>query len=217
LGALAGRTLRGTVSYLVIASAATLFIGFALQTPAAVSAGLYYLVHSTFVTAALFLIADLVRRQRGATGDRLERPAPMGARTLLGVLFLIGAVSVAGLPPLSGFVGKLMLLAAAPAPLTASVWTAILATSLMMVVALSRVGSQVFWRAGRYPERDAPPQPTRIETAAAMLLIGYGVALALAAGPVLRYTQAAGEQILAPAQYIEQVRATEPRLRAPSP
>ncbi|HZF98577.1 MAG TPA: monovalent cation/H+ antiporter subunit D [Pseudoxanthomonas sp.] len=217
LGALAGRTLRGTVSYLVIASAATLFIGFALQTPAAVGAGLYYLVHSTFVTAALFLIADLVRRQRGATADRLERPAPMGARTLLGVLFLIAAVSVAGLPPLSGFVGKLMLLAAAPAPLTATVWTAILVTSLMMVVALSRVGSQVFWRAGRYSEHAAPPPPTRIETAAAMLLIGYGVALALAAGPVLRYTQAAGEQILAPAQYIEQVRATEPRLRAPSP
>jgi multicomponent K+:H+ antiporter subunit D len=78
LGALAGRTLRGSVTYLVIASGATLFVAFALQTPAAIAAGLYYLVHSTFVTAALFLVVDLIRRQRGATADQLEQAGPLG-------------------------------------------------------------------------------------------------------------------------------------------
>ncbi|HUG72118.1 MAG TPA: monovalent cation/H+ antiporter subunit D, partial [Steroidobacteraceae bacterium] len=147
LGALAGRTLRGSVTYLVIASGATLFVAFALQTPAAIAAGLYYLVHSTFVTAALFLVVDLIRRQRGATADQLEQAGPLGGATLLGILFLIAAVSVAGLPPLSGFIGKLALLAAVPPERVALVWATVLGTSLMVLIAMSRMGSQVFWRA----------------------------------------------------------------------
>ncbi|MEO8010824.1 MAG: monovalent cation/H+ antiporter subunit D, partial [Dokdonella sp.] len=85
LGVLAGRTLRGTVAYLVIASAATLFIAISLHTGASIGSALYYLVHSTFVTAALFLIVDLIRRQRGSLGDRLEASAPLASRTLLGL------------------------------------------------------------------------------------------------------------------------------------
>ena len=218
LGALAGRTLGGTVSYLVIASAATLFIAFALHTPESVSAGLYYLVHSTFVTAALFLIVDLVRRQRGELGDALRLPAPMGARALLGLLFLFACVSVAGLPPLSGFVGKFILLDAVPPGHVAWVWSVVLVTSLMTLVALSRCGSQVFWRAEPFRSGDViPSPPRRLEVAACVLLLGYGVVLSLGAGPVLRYTQDAAAQILDPAQYVEQVRATPPRSRAPSP
>ncbi len=217
LGALAGHTLRGTVAYLVIASAATLFIAFSLQTAAAVGAGLYYLAHSTFVTAALFLIVDLIRRQRGATADRLETPAPMGSATLLGLMFLVAAVSVAGLPPLSGFVGKLALLAAVPPAQVLLVWSTVLLTSLMIVIALSRVGSQVFWRAGTYAECDAPRPPQPVEIAACMLLLAIGLAMSVAAGPLLRYTQAAGAQVLVPADYIEQVRDTAPKKRAPSP
>jgi len=218
LGVLAARTLRGGVAYLVIASAATLFVAFSLNTPATVGAGLYYLVHSTFVTAALFLVVDLVRRQRGASGDRLDVAAPLGSKTLLGLMFLVAAVSVAGLPPLSGFIGKITLLAAVPAAHTAWVWSIVLLTSLMALVALSRMGSQAFWRAQPVPDGEgAAPAPKRLEVAAALLLLGYGVALALAAAPVLRYTLAAGEQVLAPASYIEQVRATQPLRRAPSP
>ncbi len=218
LGALAGRTLGGTVSYLVIASAATLFVAFALHTPESVSAGLYYLVHSTFVTAALFLIVDLIRRQRGALGGALRLPAPMGARLLLGLLFLVACVSVAGLPPLSGFVGKLLLLDAVPSAHVSWVWSVVLLTSLMTLVALSRCGSQIFWRATPFRSGDVIPAPPRtIEVSACLLLLGYGIALSLGAAPVLRYTQDAATQILDPARYVEQVRATAPRSRTPSP
>lgn len=217
LGALAGRTLRGSVTYLVIASGATLFVAFALQTPAAVAAGLYYLVHSTFVTAALFLVVDLIRRQRGATADRLEQAGPLGGATLLGILFLIAAVSVAGLPPLSGFIGKLALLAAVPQGKVALVWGTVLGTSLMVLIAMSRMGSQVFWRAQSWPVGENPPPPQRLEVAATMLLLAYGMVLTLAAGPALRYTGDAAVQIMQPESYIEQVRTTEPLLRSPSP
>ncbi|WP_251278040.1 proton-conducting transporter transmembrane domain-containing protein, partial [Enterobacter hormaechei] len=91
LGALAATRLRVLISYLVIVSAATLFIAFSVGTPQVLSAGLYYLPHSSFVAAALFLIADLIRRRRGGASDRKEVVAPMPGKETPAVLFLIGA------------------------------------------------------------------------------------------------------------------------------
>lgn len=218
LGALASPTLRIQVAWLVIASAATLFIAFSLGTADAVSAGLYYLVHSTFVTAALFLLADMIRRQRGKAGDRLDVAAPLGHKTALGLLLLVAAVSVSGLPPLPGFIGKLVLLAAVPAPWMAWVWTVVLVTSLLTVIALSRSGSQLIWRAeGFADDADTPRPPHATQRIAVGLLLAYGVVLVFASAPVLHYTAAAAEQLLSPAAMIEQVRGTVPAKRAPSP
>jgi multicomponent K+:H+ antiporter subunit D len=124
---------------------------------------------------------------------------------------------VAGLPPLSGFIGKLALLAAVPPERVPLVWATVLSTSLMVLIAMSRMGSQVFWRAQTWPAGDVPPPPRRLEVAATMLLLAYGMVLTLAAGPALRYAGDAAVQIMAPEPYIEQMRSTEPLLRSPSP
>ncbi|MDQ3494503.1 MAG: monovalent cation/H+ antiporter subunit D [Pseudomonadota bacterium] len=231
LGALAAPTLRALAAYLVVASAATLFIAVALATPDAVAAGLYYLVHSTFVTAALFLVADMVRRAhlRARHGDG---QVVLASLSVPGLLFLVAAVSVSGLPPLSGFLGKLLLLAAVPPAQVFWVWSAILVTSLLTVVALARAGGRVFWE-GEYGATPSPLQPgeaepppaaevllpvhTPAQLAATLLLLGYGVALTLGAAPAQRYAQAAAEQVLSPLATIEAVRGTQPQLRAPSP
>ena len=215
LGAVAARGLRMLAGYLVIASAATLFVAIALATPDAVGAGLYYLVHSTFAAAALMLLADAARRA-GVT----RRAAPALA-------YVVVAVSIAGLPPLSGFIGKALLLQAVPPQQTVAVWAAVLGASLLMVVALARAGVRAFWEpAGRAPstadvEPAAPPaDPARTpwpQSLALALLVGYGVALAVAAAPVQRFARAAAVQALEPAAGIEAVRATAPRVRAPSP
>ncbi|HSM11121.1 MAG TPA: proton-conducting transporter membrane subunit, partial [Lysobacter sp.] len=218
LGALAASTMRMQVAYLVIASAATLFIAFALATPASIAAGLYYLPHSTFVTSGLFLVVDLIGQQRGRVGDHLDYAGPLRHAGLLGLLFGVGAMSVAGLPPLSGFIGKLMLLDAVPAPSRAWVWAVVLVTSLMALGALARSGSQLFWRAQPWPgDVAAAPAPQRLQVAAAALLLGYGLALVLAGGPVVAYTQATAAQLLQPAAYIQAARDAAPQRRAPSP
>ncbi|CAN5725011.1 monovalent cation/H+ antiporter subunit D [soil metagenome] len=232
LGTLAAPTLRALTAYLVVASAATLFIAIALATPDAIAAGLYYLVHSTFVTAALFLVAEMVRRAhlRAREGDGQVVVAQLALPALL---FLVAAVSVSGLPPLSGFLGKLLLLDAVPPAQVFWVWSAILVTSLLTVVALARAGGRVFWE-GAYgaapsplqsgdavasPATDVTVQPvhTPAQLAATLLLLGYGVALTLAAAPAQRYAQAAAEQVLSPMATIEAVRGARPQLRAPSP
>ncbi|MDQ3510279.1 MAG: monovalent cation/H+ antiporter subunit D [Pseudomonadota bacterium] len=218
LGTLAASTLRMQVAYMVVASAATVFIAFALATPASIAAGLYYLVHSTFIAAALFLIVDLIGQQRGDVGDNLDTAGPLRHAGLLGTLFALAAVSVVGLPPLSGFIGKLMLLDAVPPGLRASVWAVVLIASLMALGALSRTASQVFWRAETWPEQARiPPQPQRLQVAAAWLLVGYGVTLVLAGGPVIAYTQATAAQLLDPAAYIRAAHGAAPQHRNPSP
>ncbi|MDY4282790.1 monovalent cation/H+ antiporter subunit D [Xanthomonas sp. LF06-19] len=227
LGVLAAVRLRVLIGYLVIVSAATLFVAFALDSAGTLGAGLYYLAHSSFVAAALFMIADLIRRRRGGASDRKEIIAPLPGKTVPGVLFLIAAISVAGLPPLSGFLAKVAILSATPGGLTAPVWAAVLLSSLMVIMGLTRGGVRLFWRVPgdqdtaedgtvelpRPAPRKAPARP--LETAATVLLLGYGVAMTVAAGPLLRYSEAAAAQLLHPADYTTQLRGTAPILREP--
>lgn len=216
LGVLGANRLRVLAAYLVVVSAATLFIAFALAQPESLSAGLYYLAHSSFAAAALFLIADLIRRRRGSATDRKDIVAPMPDKTLPAILFLIAAVSVAGLPPLSGFIGKVLLLQSVPEGLSGWVWTAILASSFLVVIGLARAGIRLFWRVEKDVDPALPTAPARpLETAATALLLAYGIAMTLAAAPILRYTQATATQLLSPADHVQQLRATPSSSRAP--
>jgi multicomponent K+:H+ antiporter subunit D len=203
-GVLAANSLRHLTGYLVVASAATLFIAVALADAAVIGAGLYYLMHSAFATAALFLLADLIRRQRRSAGDNLRRLDRLGPRLLLGLLFFVTCLSVAGLPPLSGFIGKVALLGAIDGPNSGGWWALILASSLLVLIALAHAGSQLFWRSANSDAVAAAP-PQRIELAAVLWLLALGIAMSIAAGPALRYTQAAGQQLYAPDGYRDAV------------
>ena len=217
-GTLAAVRLRILTGYLVLVSAGTLFIAFALAQAGSIGAGLYYLSHSTFVAAALFLIVELVRQQRGT--DRMNVVLPMRKRALAGSLFMICAIAAIGLPPLSGFVGKVGLLQAVPEGRVGWVWSTVLLSSLFVLVAMARAGSKLFWVVappGSYVDTvvSTPRRTRRVEIAAIVLLLAYGVGMTLAAGPVLRYTLAAGGQLVDPGNYIDAVRAQKPAMREP--
>ena len=219
-GVLGSTRLRMMISYLVILSAATLFIAFALGQPGTLAAGLYYLAHSSFVAAALFLVADLIRRRRGRASDHKDVIAPLPGKSVPGLLFLVAAVSIAGLPPLSGFLAKAALLAAVPPAWTGWVWATILGSSLLVIIGLTRAGIRLFWRVpgdeDHVPHPNpsaAPARPT--ETVATVLLLALGVGMSVFAGPLMRHTEAIAAQLLDPAQYVEQVRTTPTQLRAP--
>ena len=217
LGALSATTLRRLVAWLVVVSAGTLFIAIGVAGEAALGAALYYLVHSTLAAAALFLLADRVRRARGEAGDSLRTVGATARRARLGLAFLLAATAVAALPPWSGFLAKALLLDAIAGHADAGwIWAVVLGSGLLVIVALARAGSHLFWRepAGA-PE---PAQPARAgEGFATSLLLAAIVALSVFAGPASDYTRAAAAQLHAPATLLMQVQATVPIEREAPP
>ncbi|WP_044871637.1 monovalent cation/H+ antiporter subunit D [Pseudomonas sp. LFM046] len=194
LGALAATTLQGLLAYLVVVSAGTLLAAIALGTPEAQGAALFYLLHSTWVAGALFLLADLVSRQRGEKAGALVQGPALQNPGILGAAFFFGAIAVAGLPPLSGFFAKLLLLQAAPPGGGAlPLWSVLLIGGFVGLVALSRAGSTLFWRTGHQVLGSAELDGGRLF--ATLLLLAGSLVLVAFAQPLLEYAQASAAQL----------------------
>jgi multicomponent K+:H+ antiporter subunit D len=183
VGVLGSRDLPRQAAFAAIGSMGLVFLGVAAATPEATVAALYYLIHSTLAGAALFLVADLAGR-RGASG-------PVAA------LFMASAIAVAGLPPLSGFLGKILLLQAleAQAPL---IWSAVLLASFLTILGFALTGSARFWKA----RGTAPTTAEPLALAATGLLLAGLVAMTLLAGPLTLWLQGVAEGLSDPAPYI---------------
>ncbi len=192
VGAFAAASLAGMAAYLTVASVGTLLVGVAVFSAASVGAALYYLLHSTLALAALFLLAERIAAQRG--GDGFEPRSPVAQPAVLGGALVLAAVSVSGLPPLAGFVGKLALLQATGGLAAAPVlWAVLLAAGLGATIALARAGSALFWKTAA---AGAPPERASFASLAPMAgLLAASVALAVFAAPVKRYTDATARQL----------------------
>lgn len=213
LGALAAQRLGETVAWLVIVSTGTLLAAIGLYSRDGIAAGLVYVVHTTLISAALFLIVALVARERGAAGDALAAgPAPARA-AVLGALFTFGAVAIAGLPPLSGFVAKVFVLeSASGSPWHVSLWAVLLGASVLVIVALARAGSMVFWKtADGGSAAVAKSAPLPVATLAAIgMLAAASLFVVGAAAPLHRYASETASQLLSPQRYIDTVMGTAP-------
>jgi len=219
LGALAARFLREQAAYLVIASVGSLLTAFSLASPAGIAAGLYYLPHSVFTGAALFLLADRIAVSRNLAGNDIGdhfQPTPaMAGAPLLGGLFFVTAILAAGLPPLSGFVGKFLLLRAAlDHPDATWIIGLVLLGGLLGMIALARSGSLLFFRS-LPPPQDAPAATGSWSALMPTLwpilgLLALCIGLTLAAGPIHAYVSATAEQLLQPYHYVHAVLGGQP-------
>jgi multicomponent K+:H+ antiporter subunit D len=204
LGVLSARSLRDTAAWLVLYSVGTLMVAVGLFSERGYAAAVFYTVHSTLASAALFLVADLVTRQRPVAADSLSAREPVLQPAMLGTLFVVGAVAMAGLPPLTGFAGKVMILGAAGerdgAWLT---WSVLLGASLVVIVGLARAGSSIFWRGADAAPRGAPASSAGAWASASLLaslvlMVGFGAA-------TTGFALAAGRQLATPADYVAAV------------
>jgi multicomponent K+:H+ antiporter subunit D len=212
LGVLAADRLRQMVSFAVIGSMGTLLIAVAMFTEQAMSAALYYLVHSTLTAGALFLIVDLVAERRPGHGDGITVGPRFAQIGLVGSLFFLGAIAMAGMPPLSGFIGKLLILDSARDVLGRNwIWGLILTTSLIAIVGFARGGSTLFWKSASVEGALEPRAARRgaLPIVAAGLLIAGTVLLTVFAGPVTRYLDDTAAQLFAPLGYIDAVLGAE--------
>ena len=207
LGALASHSLGRLVGYLTVSSVGTILAGIGLFTPETLSAALYYTLHSTIVIAGLFLLVELMAAQRGEALDKLRPAVAVREPILLGLMMIFGAASAAGLPPLPGFLGKLMILQSASGlAAQAWVWTVVLGVGFLSLVGLARAGVIVFWHV--QPDDDAASSVSGSSLkllSSAWAFMMMTVLLAVMASPVKRYTMAAAEQLADKAAYAQAV------------
>ncbi|HMA46338.1 MAG TPA: proton-conducting transporter membrane subunit, partial [Frankiaceae bacterium] len=166
LGAVGRNGMRDILSFHMVSQNGYLLLGLALFGPLGLAAGIFYTVRYIMVKGSLFLSAGAVETLRG-TG-RLDRLGGMaGGRPVLAVAFLLAALSLAGIPPLSGFVAKVLLIRAAFTDGQYAPGAIAVAVSFFTLLSMVKIWNGVFW--GRSPEPDpvvAEPRPAPIPAVA---------------------------------------------------
>ena len=208
IGLFAARTLRDMAAWSVVGSMGVLLSAVSVFQVEAMGPALYYAVHSTLAGAALFLVVDMIAKRRGEHGDALTVAPRFCQSELLSGLFFLSAIGIVGLPPLSGFIGKLLILdGVRAAPEAAWIWATILITTLIGVLAFARAGSRLFWKRtsveGAIPVRALRGRWGGVGVTAGLLSLL--VVLTVLGGPVTTYTGATAAQLFDPQQYIDAV------------
>ncbi|MGO4692001.1 Na+/H+ antiporter subunit D [Glaciibacter sp. 2TAF33] len=224
-GALAQADIKRLLSFTLVSHIGYMIFGIALGTPAALGATIYYVIHHITVQTTLFLAAGLIERIGGTTSlSRLG--GLLKAAPLVAVLFFIGALNLGGIPPFSGFIGKVALFQAGVAADDPLVWVLIAAgaaTSLLTLYALARAWNMAFWRSRteardyESPMFDALQEDPHDEgtvktrtvsplmTTATAAMLALTVCLTVFAGPLFELTSRAAADIEAPSTYIDAV------------
>ncbi|MCS7172011.1 MAG: Na+/H+ antiporter subunit D [Armatimonadetes bacterium] len=151
LGALAQEEIRRILSFHIVSQIGYMILGLALGTRAGLAAGIFYVLHNIAAKTALLLVSGAVERVWG-TGHLSALSGLARIQPVLGILFLIPALSLSGIPPLSGFWGKMGLLVAGvaaygerPNPwIPLALWTSIL-VSLLTLASMMKIFTQAFW------------------------------------------------------------------------
>ncbi|MFY1597894.1 Na+/H+ antiporter subunit D [Micromonospora sp. WMMD737] len=231
LGAVAQSDVKRLLSFTLISHIGYMLFGVGLSTSLGLSAAIFYVVHHITIQTTLFLAAGLVERRGGSTAlDRLGGLARLSP--LLAVLFFLPALNLAGIPPFSGFLGKLGLVQAGVDDGGPLAWTLVvggLLTSLLTLYAIARVWNLAFWRAPhpdmpdvgdavRAARTDGAEQPHKAPTPEASgavlprLMIGstaalvvLGLALTVVAGPLFDISTDAADDLLRRTPYVEAV------------
>lgn len=229
-GAIAQGDIKRILSFTLVSHIGFMMFGVALSNQLGMAGAIYYVTHHIIVMTTLFLAAGLIERQGGAS--TLPRLGGLAANPLLAFVFLIPAFNLGGIPPFSGFIGKIAVLQAGVSDGSLLAWVLVggaVVTSLLTLYVMARVWTLAFWR----PRADAPEAELVSATTPAVVLEGIadadvdrsrkvgrmpvwmvvptlalvavGLALAVLAGPIFGYSQRAAAEVLDSGEYISTV------------
>lgn len=206
LGAIAQDDVKRILSFHIVSQIGYMIFGLALFTVAGVAAAIFYIVHHIIVKTTLFLASGLIEHVGGSS--RLSRVGGMVASApVVAVLFLLPALSLAGIPPLSGFVTKFAIVEAGADAGEYVVVGVSLLVSLLTLFSMVKIWSGVFWNPFPGSEADG----TRAASTPALMVIPTAVLVVLsllvatAAGPLFALSTRAAEDVLDPSRYVEVV------------
>jgi multicomponent K+:H+ antiporter subunit D len=204
--AIGAERLRRFVGFMILSSVGTILVAISLFNTDAWAAALYYLVHSTIVGAAFYLLCGWITSQRGEFKDHFKVAPQMKQQKTVSIVYFIIALMMAGLPPFSGFFGKVFILqATANSPYQLIIIITVLVVSLLSIIAFTRVGFILFWRATKpednpkekaYLSYQALPNiaPKRNDKVIYFMLTGL-VLYVVFANPIYQYVSSTAHQI----------------------
>jgi multicomponent Na+:H+ antiporter subunit D len=148
LGAVAQPGIKRMLSFTLVSHIGYMLFGIGLATEAGLTGAVFYIAHHITVQTALFLISGLIERAGGST--IIDRLGGLAAGVpVLAFLFFVPAMNLAGIPPFSGFVGKVALIQAGVQVGGLTAWlliTGSVVTSLLTLYAIAKTWSHAFWR-----------------------------------------------------------------------
>ena len=207
LGAVAQRETRRSLSFLVISTIGFMVMGLGLFTPLALAASVFYIMHDSVVKTGLFLASGVMRRLAGS-----EELASLGglypAHRRLAVAFLFPALSLAGIPPFSGFVAKLALIQAGLAVGQYTIAATALIVSLLTLFCVSRIWAEAFWKPWLGASKPVPMPSQRelgLMLAPLVVLAAMTLVMGLTAEVFIRLAMQTAAQLTNPALYVQAV------------
>jgi multicomponent Na+:H+ antiporter subunit D len=206
IGAVAQHDLRRVLSFNLVGHIGFTTVGLALATPAAIAGSILYVLHHMLVISALFLVSGLFLRQRRTT-DMRALGGMYRAQPFVACLALVPVFSLAGIPPLSGFIAKLAVVGSMIESRQYLLAAISLAVSLLTVLSMARVWEESFWKpAPAQPAHVAhQPRPRAAILAPVAFLVMLTIGLTLAADPAYRVAERAAHQLLDRDGYVRAV------------
>jgi multicomponent Na+:H+ antiporter subunit D len=215
LGAASQYEFRRILAFHSVSQIGYMIMGLALFTPLSIAGAVLFMFHHSIVKSGLFLISGIAHHLCGTT--HLKRPEfsnLYATAPWLSILFMVTAMSLAGIPPLSGFVAKLLLVKAGLQVGQYTIVAVALLTGMLTLFSMVKIWSEAFWRGRQgsqgeelaseptpHPSRDLTAVPFSMVLPVAMLAV-LAIALGVAAGPVYEVAMRTAEQLLDREQYI---------------
>lgn len=208
IGAISHSHVKRILSFHIVSQIGYIVMGIGIGTAAAIAATIFYLIHHILVKTSLFLVEGIIEDETGESA--FDKVGGMARRSgVLAVLFMIPALSLAGLPPFSGFMAKFLLIREG---LQQQVWWLVAAAavaSILTLVSMTKIWIGIFWG-------EVEPTPSDIRlgvlrwrptmSAATMAIVGATLVVAACAGPIYDFSVSAAEIVMNSRFYIDAVR-----------
>jgi len=214
LSAAAQMEMRRILSFHIISQIGYMVLGLALLTPLAVAGAIVYLLHNIIAKANLFLVSGLVRHAAGSV--HLEKVGGLyKTHRMIAAGFLVSALALAGIPPLSGFWAKLLVIRASLESFQFAMAVLAAGVGLLTLFSMVKIWAEVFWKPSPVPEDSEPVAGS--ETAASawllspvLVLAAVTILLGIFMDPVFRFAETAAMQLLEPRHYVAAVLGSMP-------
>lgn len=203
LGAVSQFDFKRILSYHIISQVGYMVMGLGIFTPLAVAGAIYYIAHHMIVKTALFLFEGAAKHVTGQS-DLRQMGGLLKTHPWLAWLFFIAAISLAGIPPFSGFFSKFPIILAGFQEGQYIIAGVALLVGLLTLFSMMKIFGFAFWGEQKHTEEQAKVKVGKVLLPIAPL-VALTIILGLAAEPIFQYSLAIAEEIMEPSIYIDSV------------